>query len=99
MYSSQWFRCLETATLLDMGEVSKQPLLNSFFSDMSVEQTQISALTTWLKTQPLNTPLILVTHQVVITGLTNIFPDSGEMIILSRDNDHLNLIKRIPTPY
>ena len=31
VYSSQWCRCLETARLLNLGPVTPQPALNSFF--------------------------------------------------------------------
>ena len=31
VYSSQWCRCLETASLLNLGPVRPQPALNSFY--------------------------------------------------------------------
>lgn len=31
VYSSQWCRCLDTATLLGLGPVTELPALNSFF--------------------------------------------------------------------
>ena len=33
IYSSQWCRCLETARLLGLGEVTELPALNSFFGE------------------------------------------------------------------
>jgi phosphohistidine phosphatase SixA len=38
--SSQWCRCLETAKLLNLGEVKPVPALNSFFRDRSTEDVQ-----------------------------------------------------------
>ena len=33
IYSSEWCRCIETASLLSLGDVSTFPGLNSFFQD------------------------------------------------------------------
>ena len=87
VFSSQWCRCLETAQQLDYGKIQALPAINSFFRDFSREKEQTRALNTWLKTlgsaQP--HPVILVTHQVNITAITGIFPQSGEMIIIELD--------------
>jgi hypothetical protein len=40
VFSSQWCRCLETAKLLNLGEVEELPTLNSFFADFSREEEQ-----------------------------------------------------------
>lgn len=85
VYSSQWCRCLETAELLELGTVRELPLLNSFFQHYERAQTQTSGLQNWLAGLELSTPLVLVTHQVNITALTNIYPDSGELVIVRRD--------------
>lgn len=85
--SSQWCRCLETARLLGFGAVTELPALNSFFATMSDSDAQTAALQDWIKTQPLTTPTVLVTHQVNITALTDIFPASGELVVLRRTSD------------
>jgi hypothetical protein len=54
-------------------------------------------LRAWLTEHPLEGPVVLVTHQVTITGLTDIFPASGEMIVVRRAGDQLQVIGRIPT--
>lgn len=84
VYSSQWCRCLETARLLGFGEITELPALNSFFQSMDRQEDQTATLKAWIKGQPLTTPTILVTHQVNITALTDIFPASGELIVLRR---------------
>ena len=91
VFSSQWCRCLETANLLDFGKVSELPIINSFFRDYGRQSEQTQALKEWLiknryshKDNP-PLPTILVTHQVNITALTGIFPDSGELVIIEVD--------------
>lgn len=83
VHSSEWCRCLDTARLLDLGPVSPQPLLNSFFGRAENGATQTEALRTWLLSPPADLPLVLVTHQVNITGLTSIVPRSGELVLTS----------------
>ncbi|WP_244551873.1 histidine phosphatase family protein [Rhizobium sp. RU33A] len=80
VYSSEWCRCLDTARLMDLGPVSPQPLLNSFFGLPENGATQTEALRAWLSSSPGDLPLVLVTHQVNITGLTSIVPRSGELV-------------------
>lgn len=87
IYSSQWCRCLETARLLGFGEITELSSLNSFFQSMDQREDQTAALQEWIKVQPLTTPTILVTHQVNITALTDIFPASGELVVLRRAKD------------
>ncbi|WP_282606989.1 histidine phosphatase family protein [Pelagibius sp. Alg239-R121] len=85
--SSQWCRCLETAKLLGLGPVEELASLNSFFSHPDRRAAATQALKDWLIAQPLEGPIVLVTHQVNITALTGIYPRSGEMVILQRIGD------------
>ena len=82
--SSQWCRCTETAKLLSLGPVEALPVLNSFFQHFEREALQTKRLKEWLDQQDLTETLVLVTHQVNITALTNVFPASGEMLIIRR---------------
>ncbi len=82
--SSQWCRCLETAELLGLGAVEELEPLNSFFRQRELQPAATQALRDWMAAQPPGEPLVLVTHQVNITALTGIFPQSGEMIVLER---------------
>ncbi|MFN7124444.1 MAG: histidine phosphatase family protein [Allorhizobium sp.] len=84
VHSSQWCRCLDTADLLGLGSVTQQPLLNSFFGEPENGRAQTEALKTWL-TRPSDLPLVLVTHQVNITGLTSVVPRSGELVFATLD--------------
>jgi len=87
VYSSAWCRCTETAELLKLGPVRVLPSLNSFFQHRSQRQLQTDELKAWLQAQPVDRPLVLVTHQVNITALTGVFPSSGEIVFMHREAD------------
>lgn len=98
VFSSQWCRCIETARLLGLGEVEELSALNSFFRFFEKKEEQTTELRTWLKEQDLSTPLVLVTHQVNITALTSVFPGSGEMVIVEREeDDNLRVVGTVST--
>jgi len=84
VYSSQWCRCLETARLLKLGTVAELVPLNSFFRQFERRALQTEALRQWLGEQELDRPIVLVTHQVNITALTGVYPDSGELVVIRR---------------
>ena len=88
LYSSQWCRCLETAKLMNIGKVNELPFLNSFFRNFEKEEYYISGLKKWLIKNKGKRPLVLVTHQVTITGLTNYFPASGEIVFVNIDSQN-----------
>ncbi len=101
--SSEWCRCLETAALAfpDYG-VERTPSLNSFFgADRRSLGPKLTAQTrdlisVWTYSKPsMAGNLVLVTHQVNITALTGIFPQSGEAIIAQWDNDRLTVKGRL----
>jgi broad specificity phosphatase PhoE len=83
VYSSLWCRCLETARLLDLGPVTELPALNSFFARADQRDDKIAALREFLAGLPADgPPVVLVTHQVTVTGLTGVYPGSGTGVIL-----------------
>jgi len=82
--SSQWCRCLETATLLNLGSVEVLPHLNSFFQQFERRESQTENLRQWIDKQSLRQTVVLVTHQVNITSLTGVYPSSGELVIVNR---------------
>lgn len=98
VHSSQWCRCLDTARLMKLGNVQPQPLLNSFFQDRAREAGQIEALRRWIGQLDLSKPTVLVTHQVVVTALSQIFPGSGEIVVMQRrSGGQLAVQGRLPT--
>lgn len=98
--SSQWCRCLETARLLDFGEPTPVPMINSFFQDRSTEPEQTRALkqslVQWIAEE--DSPRILVSHQVNISALTGEFAQSGDMLIVTIDNEQPVVLARVSTP-
>jgi len=87
VYSSQWCRCLETARLLNLGSVKELPALNSFFEDRSTDEAQTKQIRKFILSLSAGKPVIMVTHQVNITALTDIVPSSGEIIIFQLTQD------------
>ncbi|MCU0544085.1 MAG: histidine phosphatase family protein [Oscillatoriaceae cyanobacterium Prado104] len=84
--SSQWCRCLETANLLNLGKVEPLPALNSFFNDRSQAASQTATIRKLIvNSRNTKGAIILVTHQVNITAITDIVPQSGEAVILKSD--------------
>lgn len=80
VYTSQWCRCRETADLLDVGPVSEHTALNSFFQDRSTREAQTEATRHIIYAA--DWPILMVTHQVNITALTDVFPTSGEIVVI-----------------
>lgn len=100
VYSSQWCRCLETADLLKLGHVEELTELNSFFRHYERRDSQTKRLRDWIAGQRLDRPTILVTHQVNITALTQIYPGSGEMVVVERaDSGVLKVLGTIKTDW
>jgi phosphohistidine phosphatase SixA len=80
--TSQWCRCRDTAELLDLAPVEDFPPLNSFYADRSTAQRQTRKTRQFLADMPDDERVVLVTHQVNITALTDQFPSSGEVFVL-----------------
>jgi phosphohistidine phosphatase SixA len=97
--SSQWCRCLETAALMDLGMVEPYPALNSFFRDRSTAESQTTAVKQFLLAQAGSPGVtVMVTHQVNITGLTEIVPRSGEAVVLEVNDALTQLGQLLPVP-
>ncbi len=83
VYSSQWCRCLETASLMRLGPVTPLPALNSFFERTQDREQNLPALRDFLARQPADgSPLILMTHHVNIQAVTGINVGPGEGVVL-----------------
>jgi phosphohistidine phosphatase SixA len=85
--SSQWCRCLETAQLLNLGTVKPVPALNSFFSDRSTADIQTAQTRQLIAAhRQQDGVLVMVTHQVNITALTGIVPQSGAAVVVQAND-------------
>lgn len=97
VYSSQWCRCLDTAGALAIGAVVQQPALNSFFEEPQRDRAQTEALHRLIRERPQGVPLIMVTHQVNITALSGVYPQSGEIVVLRPEASGLTVVGRVTT--
>ncbi|MBD0337361.1 MAG: histidine phosphatase family protein [Cyanobacteria bacterium Co-bin13] len=98
--SSQWCRCLDTAALLDLGAVEPFAPINSFFQNQATEASQTAQLRQFLADNA-DQPgvIVMVTHQVNITALSNIVPRSGESVVFQvGPGNQLELLGRLPDP-
>lgn len=83
VFTSAWCRCRETAELLALGPVEPLAALNSFFRRFERREAQTGALREFLASRTrADGPAVLVTHQVNITALTDVFPSSGEIVVV-----------------
>lgn len=98
VFTSEWCRCIDTAKYLDLNTPVELPLISSFFETREQASPQTLSLNAWLLKQDLSKPIVLVTHQVNITALTGVFPASGEIIIVKREDDGtLTVADRVQT--
>jgi len=78
IYSSQWCRCLETAKNMNLGEITVEPGLNSFFQGIVPKDKTLDRLRKKLESVEAKQDLVLmITHQVTITAVTGITVSSG----------------------
>ncbi len=83
VYAGQWCRTLETARLLGLGPVTELPALNSFFGQPDKREGNLDGVRKFLAALPIDgSPVVLVTHQVTVTGITGVYPESGGGAIL-----------------
>lgn len=91
--SSEWCRCLETARLLDVGEVQAAPALNSFFAHPEQGPSRLSATRALIAGAAQGQlPVIMVTHDVTIAGLTGRRLASGEGVVLRTRGSELETV-------
>ena len=86
VYSSEWCRCKETATIaFNSYEIKKS--LNSFFAEKFTKNKdlQVVNLKKFIKNWDGKKNLVFITHYVVISEILNYGASSGEIIISSKD--------------
>ena len=82
VYSSEWCRCKETASIA-FKEYETKNFLNSFFSAKFANnrKKQIIDFDKFLSTWDKDQNLVFVTHYVVISEILNYAPSSGEIVV------------------
>lgn len=94
--SSQWCRCLETAELMNIAPVEPFPPINSFFRDRSTAQAQTAQVKDYIAANEDSADvIIMVTHQVNITALSDIFPQSGSAVVVQLNNGQLDVLGQL----
>jgi phosphohistidine phosphatase SixA len=97
VFSSQWCRCKDTA-LYAFGDYQELKLLNSTFSNKyqknhSRQMKDLEKLIFNLKEDHGN--IIFITHYVIIGGILDYYPSSGEMVITDKSLKVLGSIETI----
>lgn len=95
VWTSRWCRARDTAILAFPGQVTDEPAFDSFFEDRDSGPAQTQAAKSKLMSWQGPGSLVVTTHQVNITALTNIFPASGEGIVMRAKGDALEVIGRV----
>ena len=82
VYSSEWCRCKETASIA-FDNFETKNFLNSFFSSQFAHnrKKQVIEFEEFLNNWDQNQNIIFVTHYVVISEILNYAPSSGEIVI------------------
>ncbi len=94
VFSSEWCRCKDTASLAFKNFKTKK-FLNSFYSLKYAKNrdNQILQLKEYIKKFKSKKNLIFVTHYVVISDILNYAPSSGEIIISNKNFEIINTIE------
>tara|TARA_B100000945_G_scaffold121297_1_gene96422 strand:- start:904 stop:1470 length:567 start_codon:yes stop_codon:yes gene_type:complete len=87
IFSSQWCRCMETAEHFNLGEITVEPGLNSFFQGFVPKDKTLSILQKRLESIEESQQLVLmVTHQVTIAAVTGINVPSGGAVAFNTNS-------------
>ena len=79
--SSRWCRCQDTAREMAIGPFTTHDGLNSFFDGHVDRDETLAALRTRIKAIERGSLVLMVPHQVVISAITGIAPQSGGMVV------------------
>ncbi|MFG6415306.1 histidine phosphatase family protein [Roseateles sp. DC23W] len=99
VWASPWCRTLDTARLAFPGQrVQPQAAFASFFQQPGDEPAVLAQARQQLANWRGPGVLVVVTHQVNITGLTGIFPASGEGVALRWTAGNGQVLGRLDPP-
>ncbi|MFH1341311.1 MAG: histidine phosphatase family protein [Pseudomonadota bacterium] len=80
--SSPWCRCIDTATLLDLGPVKTEPTFGNAFVLRDQRESLTSGARAVIEQWTGSGTLLVVTHGANIQALTGIQPASGEIVVV-----------------
>ena len=94
VYSSEWCRCKETATLA-FKKFKTKSFLNSFFSSKFAQnkKSQMRDFQKFLLDWDEKTNLIFVTHYVVISEILDYPTSSGEIVVSNKNFKIIDTLK------
>ena len=97
VYSSEWCRCKETASIA-FNKFETKKFLNSFYSLKFAKnrKKQVKEFKRFIKNWDKKENLIFVTHYVFISEILNYAPKSGEIIFADKD---LNILDTLEVEY
>lgn len=95
VWASEWCRTRDTADLAFPAKRTDQPLFNSFFYAPERQPAQTLAALDLLGTWKGPGVLVVVTHQVNISALTGVIPDSGEGVVIALKGRDVKVLGRI----
>ena len=93
--SSQWCRARDTAELAFPGLVRTEPAFNSFFDAPERRASATAEARAIISAWRGPGVLVVVTHQVNITGLTGIVPADGEGVVLRPPANMSDIVGRV----
>jgi phosphohistidine phosphatase SixA len=85
--TSRWCRCRDTAELLELGPPEHFEPLDSFFDDPGQMARHRQGILRFIASWRGPGNAMLVTHQVNVTAVTEVFPTSGEIVCMSAGNE------------
>ena len=97
VYSSEWCRCKETATIA-FKKFKTKKFLNSFYSVQFAKnrKNQVKEFQEFINNWDKKENLIFVTHYVFISEILNYAPSSGEIIITDKN---FNIVDNLEIEY
>lgn len=81
---------------MDIAPVEPFPPLNSFFRDRSTAESQTTKVEEYIAANEASSGVIvMVTHQVNITALSDIFPPSGSAVVMQLNDGRLEILRKL----
>ncbi|UUX96987.1 histidine phosphatase family protein [Aquabacterium sp. J223] len=99
VWASRWCRAQETARLMDVGPVTPEPAFDSFFgADAARRERQVAEARALLLGWRGPGALVVVSHQVNLSALTDAGADSAEGVVVRPDGGRLRVVGRLAPP-
>ncbi|OBA00593.1 histidine phosphatase family protein [Halomonas sp. G11] len=95
VYASRWCRALDTAELMQLGDVEPAPWLDSFFRGRGDREAITQAARERIAAWEQSGNMLLVTHQVNISALAGRGVGSGEMLVVRPAAGGLEVVGRL----